>query len=125
MNGAQFKDIILKSEGNQFFSFCFVTDAIDAIIFLLFYGKSKEAYNVSGLQSDVTLKELAECVASLSGTNVKMSSPDVFGEDGYSKSFKALLNLNKINSLGWKPQYSLEYGLSRTIRCIRNQLNTH
>lgn len=122
MNGVRGENITLKSEGKQSFSYCYATDAVDAIVFLFFNGVSKEAYNVAGLNSDITLKGLAEHVASISKTELIFDIPDDYGKDGYSVSTKALLDTNKIERLGWHPHYTLDAGLRRTIDSIRHQI---
>ena len=39
LNAVEQKDIILKSEGNQYFSYIYVGDAVSAILHLLLEGK--------------------------------------------------------------------------------------
>ena len=53
------EDIVLKSEGNQLYSYTYVVDAAVAALYLLLYGKSGEAYNVADENSEITLKDLA------------------------------------------------------------------
>ena len=54
------EDIVLKSEGNQYFSYCYVTDVVSALLYILFYGKDGEAYNIADEKCDIRLKELMQ-----------------------------------------------------------------
>ena len=46
-NALNNEDIVLKSEGNQLYSYLYVSDVVSAMLFLINYGKSGEAYNIS------------------------------------------------------------------------------
>jgi nucleoside-diphosphate-sugar epimerase len=114
-NAVNNEDIMLKSEGNQYYSYIYVADVVSAIIFLLENGKTGEAYNLTGKESDITLKELSKLVASIAGTNVVYDIPDESERKGYSKATKALLDTTKIAELGWHSQYSIKQGIKRTL----------
>lgn len=119
--GLNKENIILKSEGNQFFSYLYVFDAALALIFLLLNGESGNAYNVSDKNSNVKLKDLANCVANLSGTKLEFELPSEIEKEGFSRSQRAILNSSKINSLGWKAKFSLEDGLYRTLEVLKDE----
>ena len=113
------EDIVLKSKGDQLYSYCYSADAASAILFLLFNGVSGEAYNVSGPKdSDVTLRGIAEKLAGIAGTNVVFQIPEQSEAAGYSKATKALLDTRKISDLGWSPRYGLDEGLRRTVSSL-------
>ncbi len=109
------ENIVLKSNGDQFYSYVYVADVVSAILFLLAKGVNGEAYNISGFESDITLADLANYIASLAGTKVKFDIPDSKEAEGYSKATKALLDISKISDLGWNPRYSIKEGLQRTL----------
>ncbi|BDC93295.1 NAD-dependent epimerase/dehydratase family protein [Treponema bryantii] len=114
-NGADTKDIILKSEGLQYYSYIYSADAASAIIYLMLKGKSGEAYNIAGKDSDIHLKDLAQIIADYSGTKVIFDLPSAIEKQGFSKAQHAVLNTDKICELGWKPVYSILDGCKRTI----------
>lgn len=66
-NAIEKKDIILKSNGNQFFSYTYVTDAVSAILYILLYGENGVAYNISNESCNVQLKEFAQLCADYCG----------------------------------------------------------
>ena len=119
-NAVNDEDIVLKSEGMQFFSYSYIADSINAILYCLFYGVCGEAYNISGDNSDIHLKDLARIIADIAKTSVKYETPNNTEKLGYSKTFTGLLNSEKIKTLGWKSHYSLERGLERTIAILKS-----
>lgn len=114
------EDIVLKSKGNQLYSYIYAADAVSAILFLMANGQRGEAYNISGAKSDITLAELADYVASIAGTKVIYDIPDEKEAAGYSKATKALMDTSKIEKLGWRSQYSIQEGVRRTLELQGN-----
>lgn len=110
------EDIVLKSKGNQLYSYIYVADIVSAILFLIANGENGEAYNLSGIESDITLAELADYIAQITGTEVKYDIPDKIEMAGYSKATKALLDTTKIRNLGWNSQYSIKEGIYKTLK---------
>lgn len=112
------EDIILKSQGNQRYSYCYVADAVSAIIKVLLDGIDGEAYNVSDEDEKKSLGEYAEYMAKLAGKKVIYqleNNPSV------SKSTYALINTEKIKKLGWMPMYSVSEGLNRTYKIYKER----
>ena len=116
------EDIVLKSEGTQHYSYCYVADAVSGIIVALLLGRLGEAYNIAGLDSDIMLKELATVIAGIAGSKVVFQLPDEREARGYSKATKALLDISKIRKLGWTPSCTIEVGLERTLSIRRDLL---
>lgn len=114
------EDIVLKSEGNQLYSYTYVVDAAVAALYLLLYGKSGEAYNVADENSEITLKELAGILAEAAGSRVVFELPDAVEKAGYSTATKALLDTKKINELGWRAQTPIKEGLEKTVQILRD-----
>lgn len=121
--GVNNENIILKSDGNQFYSYIYVADAVAGIFKCLFNGRCGEAYNISNTDCDITLKELANIIADYSNTKVVFEIPDSIESAGYSKATKAILDSSKLRKLGWKAEYSINDSLIRTIKIIK-RLNT-
>ena len=113
--GINREDIVLKSAGTQYFSYCYVADAVYALLVLFTQGTCGQAYNVADTGSDIMLKDLAAEIAGHVGTKVVFEIPDAVESAGYSKATIAILNSEKLQALGWKAQYNIHDGLSRTI----------
>lgn len=118
-NAVDKKDIVLKSEGNQYYSFLDVFDAAYAILYLMLKGRTGQAYNVSSEYSEITLRELAEKVADIGGVGVKQELPDDVESSGYSNRKHQVLDNKKLIELGWKELYTLEEGLLTTIHILK------
>ena len=113
------EDIVLKSEGNQFYSYTYVLDAVSAVLCILLNAPCGEVYNVSSPSSDITLKELAQFLASYSNTKVVFDLPDETERKGYSTATQAVMDNKKILSLGWKPLFNIKNGLQNTLEILR------
>jgi len=116
------EDIILKSAGDQLYSYTYVPDAVAGLLYILLHGVRGEAYNIASNGShDISLKDLAHLLAQISGTKVIFEVPDESEKQGYSTATKALLNSNKLRALAWKPIYEIEEGLKHTINILREE----
>ena len=114
------EDIVLKSEGNQLFSYTYVTDAVKGILYTLFYGENGEAYNVSDEKFDITLRDLAQEIAEIVGTKVIFDLPSEAERKGYSTATKAIMDGSKIKELGFKVESDFKTRLGETIEVLRN-----
>lgn len=113
------EDIVLKSKGEQYFSYLYVADVVSGILTCLVNGKNGEVYNLGNLESDIRLKDLAELVAKIAGVNVKYELPDEKEAKGYSKATVARLDYSKAEQeLDWHPVFSIEEGIRRTIQAL-------
>ena len=113
------EDIVLKSEGNQFFSYIDVFSACTALITILLKGKCGEAYNISDKESDIKLKDLASLIANYTGTKVIFELPNENEKSGFSKATIALLDSQKLMGLGWKPIFCIKDGIKATLELLR------
>jgi nucleoside-diphosphate-sugar epimerase len=113
------EDIILKSEGNQFYSYTYVADAVSGLLYVLLCGENGEAYNIADEKSDITLKELAQTIAEIAGTKVVFELPNEIERAGFSKATKARLDSKKLQALGWSAKYDMKSGLKRTIEILK------
>lgn len=114
------EDIVLKSAGTQFFSYTYVADAVTGILFCLMEGACGEAYNIADSASDITLKDLAQVIATQAGTKVVFQIPDAVESAGFSKATRAVMDSNKLRSLGWTPQWDIQSGIRSTIQILKD-----
>lgn len=117
--GVSGEDIVLKSEGTQFFSYCYVADTVSGILWCLLRGEKGEAYNISDEASNITLRNLAQLIAAESRTRVVFELPDELEKQGYSTATKAVMDSSKIHALGWRAQYGIQDGIRRTLKMMR------
>lgn len=114
------EDVILKSKGNQMYSFCYVADAVSGLLKVLFDGKNGEAYNISGENEGISLGGYAELIAKLANRNVIYQLED---DVATSRASYALMDNTKIKGIGWKPLYTVSDALLRTYEIRKSWCN--
>ena len=102
--------------GNPKREFLFVDDLADACLFLMENYDKKEIINI-GTGEDVTVKELAETVKEVVGYGGEIRF-DKTRPDGTPRK---LLDVSRINSLGWKAKMSLRAGIEKTYEWYKSQ----
>ena len=118
--GVAGENIVLKSPGNQYYSYTYVADAVAGLLHVLLLGKTGEAYNIADESGDIHLKDMASIIAAYCGTKVVFDCPDSVEASGYSTATKARLDGLKLKTLGWNSFYSVETGLKRTIDILKS-----
>lgn len=112
------KPLTVQGDGSQRRTLCFVDDILDGFEIVISQGKPGEAYNL-GSDKEITIKEFAEKVISISG-----SESGIINIERPSHDHSARMPvLNKIHSLGWKQKVELEEGILKTIEFFKNNLS--
>ncbi|WP_339171893.1 GDP-L-fucose synthase [Anoxybacillus sp. FSL W8-1294] len=88
--------------------FLYSDDLADACVFLMNNYEGNEIVNV-GVGEDISIKELAEKIKSIVGYQGEIKF-DTTKPDGTPRK---LVDVSKINALGWKASISLEEGLQK------------
>ena len=123
-NALNNEDIVLKSKGEQYFSYLYVADAVSGILTTLINGKKGEAYNLGNIYSDIKLKDLAKLISSEVSRKVIFKIPNATEQKGFSKSVDARLNYDKIsNELNWQPKFDISTGINHTINILKEKNN--
>lgn len=112
------ENLILNTKGNQKISFCYIIDAVTAILSVLTAGNSGETYNAAPC-SAVTVYEFATLCAQAG--NVKAEVKESKVDLGYSKVSHIVQNFDKIKALGYVPCYTVKSGLQSAISILRNK----
>lgn len=111
------KDIVLHTKGDTYRSYCYTRDAIKAIFYILLKGKNANAYNVSNMNTAISIRDMAEMVSkklSKSKINVIYKIEEI-EKHGYNPTVKAVLNTEEVEKLGWYPEVGLEEMFERMI----------
>ena len=114
------EDIILKSKGEQFFSYTYVADVVGAMLYILIHGESGKTYNLSNKACDVRLKDFAGACALWAGKNVVFDLPSETERKGYSIAMQAILDNTRLLSVGYFPLYSFKNAIHRTLNILAN-----
>lgn len=110
-------DIILHTQGRSEGNYCYLGDALSALLILMIRGKSGEAYNIANEENHTTIAAMAEIVAKqIAGGKIRVvyDIPDI-NQNGYAPDVKLKLNADKMRSLGWKPKVNLRESYERMI----------
>lgn len=115
-------DVVLKSEGKQYFSYLHVADAVSGILTVMLKGKSGEAYNIADEKSDVTLRDLAQLIAESCGRSVVFDVPSASESAGFSPVQVARMDSSSLKDLGWVPQHDIKSGIADTVCALKEGL---
>lgn len=113
------KDIVLKSEGMQYFSYLHVADVVSGILTVMLKGKCGEAYNIADERSDVRLRDLAELIAKQVGRRVTFEIPSATEAVGFSNSMLARMDSAKLQTLGWTARFDIATGVADTLKVLQ------
>jgi len=114
------EDIVLKSPGSQYRSWCYVVDCASALIYILLKGENGEAYNISDPESNVTIKELAGIVASMADSRIIFKSPTKDEASGFNPVKMSTFSNTKLRALGWAPQYDLNTSIQHCYQHLQS-----
>lgn len=115
------ENIVLKSKGEQYFSYTYVADAVSAMLYVLAFGETGVAYNISNEFCNVYLKEFAGLCAEWAGMKVVFDLPSETELRGFSVASKAILDNQRLKSLGWEGCYDINQAISRTIDILGSE----
>lgn len=110
------EDIIMKSDGSQFRSWCYVVDCVSALLHILLKGGKGEAYNIADDKSNISIRELAEIIAQVGRRNVVMELPHDEERKGFNTVTKSVFSTEKLERLGWKAKTILNDGFVSTLK---------
>lgn len=118
------EDIVMKSRGEQFRSWCYVPDCVSALLYILLKGEMGQAYNIADSKSNISIRELAELIAETGGRQVVIDLPEEVEKQGYNPVTKSVFSTEKLETLGWYPRTHIAEGIRKTINqlCKTNYL---
>lgn len=113
-------EVIVWGTGKPLREFLHVDDMADACVYLM------ENFNMDdigefvniGVGKDITIGELAELIKEIVGFKGEIRR-DLSKPDGTPQK---LLDVTKLNSLGWKAKISLKDGIKQTYECYQSQI---
>jgi GDP-L-fucose synthase len=104
-------EVVVWGTGAPRREFLHVDDLASAAVFLMQCYDEPEIVNV-GTGEDVSIKELAELVASIAGYQGKL----VFDTSKPDGTPRKLLDVSRLTALGWRAQIALEQGVRSTYK---------
>lgn len=110
------KEVVIWGSGKPLREFLFVEDLAGAILFLMenvnsedLYGKGITHLNI-GTGKDISINDLAKMIAEIIGYKGSINH-DTSKPDG---TLRKLLDVSRINSLGWRYKTELQDGIDKT-----------
>ena len=111
------QDIVLHTTGEAARPYCYTTDAISAILYILLRGEAGEAYNVANEDSYISAREMAEFLRDNFNSTIKVKI-ELNNNKGYAPVTKLRLSSQKLGNLGWYPRMGLKDILEKIISAI-------
>ena len=112
------KYVSVWGTGKPFREFLFVDDMAEASVFLAENYNLKEPINV-GTGKEVSIEQFARLIKKVVSYNGKI----VFDKKKPDGVYRKLLNVEKINKLGWSAKTSVEIGLKKYYKWYLNNLD--
>jgi UDP-glucuronate decarboxylase len=113
-------DIIIRGDGLQTRSFCYVDDLVDGMIRLMNYSGPHLGPVNLGNTSEYTILELARIILKKTGSKSRISHVAATSDDPLRRRPDITLATQR---LSWSPKIPLEVGLTSTIEYIENELS--
>ena len=104
---AEGRDIVLHTTGEAARPYCYTTDAISAILYILLKGGNGQAYNVANEDTYISARGMAEYLNEDFNPEIDVRI-ELNGNMGYAPVTKLRLSADKLRALGWKPRYGLK-----------------
>lgn len=111
------RDIVLKSMGGTVRSYLDADDAASAFLYILVNGKSDTAYNITNMDNDISIRDIALKMIELSDNSVELrfDVAEDISKLGYRVESTTLMDAERLYDLGWKPVYTLEDTLKKLL----------
>jgi len=111
----------VHGEGRNTRSFCYIGDAIEAIMKILFSTEEGEAFNVGNPVPEISVKDLAKWVQAAMPYPVEINYIDpphvVYADHDPKRRCPDISKLKR--AIDFEPRYSLKEGLDRTVQWFR------
>lgn len=115
------EDIILHTTGELSRCYCYTTDAISAMLYILLKGEDGTAYNVANEATYISIRQMAELVAKTFNPNHVHVVIEIQEGLGYSPTTKLRLDTQRIQTLGWTPYYNMKDMFGRLIASMKEE----
>ena len=117
------KPPVIYGDGQQIRSFCYIDDIAEGLYLALLNEKANgEIINLGNNSQPVTIEHLAKTIIEIMGENRETRRIDIEDSDRTAKReiYKRIPDISKARKiLGYKPKYSLEEGVKKTVEWWR------
>jgi UDP-glucuronate decarboxylase len=117
------RDFVINGDGLDSRPFCYISDLIRGVFYILILGEAGNAYNV-GADEELSIKALATLIKRVSGrTNRQIIVKKEQNKDKKKLRTAGHFNVSKLQKLGWNTVVSPENGFSRMFLYYKDGLN--
>lgn len=114
------ENILLKSNGAAYRSFCYVTDTATALLTILLHGEDGVPYNIAAEHSNITIRNFAQtAVEVFPERNMTLSFANPADEQepdlDFSKMTPEILASERLEKLGWNARVDVKEGIRRAV----------
>lgn len=121
-SGLRGKNLPVHDKGIQTRTFCYITDALNAIFRVLLLGKSGEIYNIGNDSPEISMYELASIICEILDNGTKPRRKNYPTHYPAGEPMRRCPDLTKIKAeVGYKPKIDLETGLRRSIIWFKSE----
>ena len=120
------QNILLKSNGGTYRSFCYVSDTVSALLTILLKGENITPYNISSEENNITIRNFAKMSVNVfPERNLSLSfankEDEIEPSISYLSSTPEILDNTRLCELGWESKVDLKEGIKRSIYTIEEQ----
>ena len=113
------ENIVLKSTGEAKRAFCYVLDAITALLRITVDDKENEVYNIANETEEISIRDLAFMLKDMYKTDVIFDIQE--NKNQYVKFERTPLDVSKLEKIGWVPEVKLKDGIKNTVQYFREK----
>jgi nucleoside-diphosphate-sugar epimerase len=112
-------DITILSDGKKTKEYCYLSDMILGIFYILFYGIPSKPYDIYNPGEIYSIKEIAEIIAKDNGIRVNVLNTDSYIQLPPPKD----LEVKSLSTLGFEPKITFKVGIRRTIEYFKEVMS--
>lgn len=116
------RNIVLHTQGKTLRTYCYLRDAIGGLFCLMLRGEPGQAYNVTNMDTAITIYDMGKMVAELEPegkVQVVVDIPEDVSSFGYNPEMVIRLDSKKLQTLGWKPEVGIREMFTRLIASMQ------
>lgn len=106
------ENIVMKSKGEQYRSYCYIADAVRGLLFIMLKGKQGECYNIADRNGNMTIREFAENIADVAKVQIVTELADNVGN---SVMKTEILNPSKLEKMGFLCKVGVKQGIEHVL----------
>ncbi len=115
------KDIVLRTDGSTLRNYCYISDAVEAILIALLRGETGCAYNVANRDTAISIRDMAQLVCDRYPEAGIRLVFDIAGDVttlGFNPKMVIRLDPSALEKLGWEARTGLEEMFDRLIESM-------